>query len=75
MVKCKTLGARVLDAILCCCPEHVVSLVTIETQTSSQHEYLWEFDEDQLNTKCNNANDPLKVPIGSIIRARSKKLK
>ena len=32
-------------------------------------------DEDQPNTKCNYANDPLEVPIGPIIKARAKKLK
>jgi hypothetical protein len=32
-------------------------------------------DEDQPNTKRNYANDPLEVPIGSITRARAKKLK
>ena len=31
-------------------------------------------DEDQPNTKRNHANDPLKVPIGPITRARAKKL-
>ena len=29
-------------------------------------------DVDQPNTKCNNANDPLEVPIGPITRARAK---
>jgi hypothetical protein len=33
------------------------------------------FDEDQLNTKRNHANDPLEVPIGPITRVRTKKLK
>jgi len=33
------------------------------------------FDEDQLNTKRNHANDPLEVPIGPITRVRAKKLK
>jgi hypothetical protein len=32
-------------------------------------------DEDQPNTKRNHANNPLKVPIGLITRARAKKLK
>jgi hypothetical protein len=32
-------------------------------------------DADQPNTKRNHANDPLKVPIGLITRARTKKLK
>jgi len=32
-------------------------------------------DEDQPNTKCNHANDPLEMPIGPITRARAKKLK
>jgi hypothetical protein len=32
-------------------------------------------DEDQPNTKRNHANDPLEVPIGTITRARAKKLK
>jgi hypothetical protein len=32
-------------------------------------------DADQPNTKRNHANDPLKVPVGPITRAREKKLK
>ena len=32
-------------------------------------------DADQPNTKRNHANDPLKVPVGPITRARAKKLK
>jgi hypothetical protein len=35
----------------------------------------WSSNADQLNTKCNHANDPLEVPIGPIARARAKKLK
>jgi hypothetical protein len=31
--------------------------------------------EDHSNTKHNHANDPLKVPIGPLTRAREKKLK
>jgi hypothetical protein len=34
-----------------------------------------EIDEDQSNTKRNHVNDPLEVPIRSITRARTKKLK
>jgi len=32
-------------------------------------------DADQPNTRCNHANNPLKVPTGPITRARAKKLK
>jgi hypothetical protein len=32
-------------------------------------------DENQPNTKHNQANDPLEVPIRPIIRVRAKKLK
>jgi len=32
-------------------------------------------DEDQSNTKRNDANDPLEVPIGPITRATTNKLK
>jgi hypothetical protein len=32
-------------------------------------------DANQPNTKHNHANDPMEVPVGSITRARAKKLK
>jgi hypothetical protein len=36
---------------------------------------MLKIDADQPNTKRNHANDPLKVPIGLITRARAKKIK
>jgi len=41
----------------------------------SRYSSLAQLDEDQPNTKRNHANNPLKVPIGLITRARAKKLK
>jgi hypothetical protein len=38
-------------------------------------EAILQHDEDQSNTKRNYANDSLEVSIGSITRARAKKLK
>jgi len=38
---------------------------------SNPFEERWD-DEDQPNSKRNNVNDPLEVPIGSITRARAK---
>jgi hypothetical protein len=48
--------------------------VVIQKNLKSWEECL-PFDEDQPNTKCNHANDPLEGTIGPITRARAKKLK
>ena len=45
------------------------------TGNHTQRRFQLEYDADQPNTKRNHANDPLEVSIGSITRARAKKIK
>jgi len=72
-IKPDLLGFPRIKVLACGLLDHVFKKFVSHNINSMFYHEKKRSDEDQPHTKCNYANNPLKVLIGPIIRARAKK--